>query len=162
MKSFRSNLKAISPIFATLILIAIAVIAGVVVYMFTSGTLATMTGQGTTGQEKISIQAVAVSTDTLTPNQLTVYAQAQGNIVTITNAIVKDAGGNVVGTAIIVDDPVTTTIIETQVLTTLSEITVPALDINYVEGVSATYTVTLVGASGGSFVSPTFTVTGLP
>ena len=159
MKSFNRNLKAISPIFATLILIAIAVIAGVVVYMFTSGTLATMTGQGTTGQEKISIQAVQV--DPLT-NKLTVYAQAQGNIVTITNAIVKDAGGNVVGTAIIEDDSLTPLLIETQVLTTLSEITVPALDINYVEGVSATYTVTLVGASGGSFVSPTFTVTGLP
>ena len=43
MKSFRRNLKGISPIFATLILIAIAVIAGVVVYMFTSGTLASMT-----------------------------------------------------------------------------------------------------------------------
>jgi len=33
------NKKAISPIFATLILIAIAVIAGIVVYMFTSGRL---------------------------------------------------------------------------------------------------------------------------
>ena len=45
MKNFRSfmkNCKAISPIFATLILIAIAVIAGVVVYMFTSGYLADM------------------------------------------------------------------------------------------------------------------------
>ncbi len=42
-RKFMKNSKAISPIFATLILIAIAVIAGVVVYMFTSGTLATMT-----------------------------------------------------------------------------------------------------------------------
>ena len=33
-KKFMKNSKAISPIFATLILIAIAVIAGVVVYMF--------------------------------------------------------------------------------------------------------------------------------
>ena len=50
------NRKAISPIFATLILIAIAVIAGVVVYMFTSGTLATMTNGGTAAQEKVSVQ----------------------------------------------------------------------------------------------------------
>ena len=44
-KRMMKNSKAISPIFATLILIAIAVIAGVVVYMFTSGTLATMTSE---------------------------------------------------------------------------------------------------------------------
>ena len=52
MKNFNRNIKAISPIFATLILIAIAVIAGVVVYMFTSGTLATMTGGGTSSTRK--------------------------------------------------------------------------------------------------------------
>ena len=57
-KKFVKNSKAISPIFATLILIAIAVIAGVVVYMFTSGTLATMTNGGTAAQEKSSIQGV--------------------------------------------------------------------------------------------------------
>ncbi len=56
MKNFNRNLKAISPIFATLILIAIAVIAGVVVYMFTSGTLATMTGGGTAAQEKFQFK----------------------------------------------------------------------------------------------------------
>ena len=58
LRKFMKNRKAISPIFATLILIAIAVIAGVVVYMFTSGTLATMTGGGTAAQEKVSVQAV--------------------------------------------------------------------------------------------------------
>ena len=62
MKKFQKiikNSKAISPIFATLILIAIAVIAGVVVYMFTSGTLATITGGGTAGKEKVSVQAAS-------------------------------------------------------------------------------------------------------
>ena len=58
MKSFRRQIKAISPIFATLILIAIAIIAGVVVYMFTSGALTQM--QGTTGgaQERMAVQSV--------------------------------------------------------------------------------------------------------
>ena len=56
-KKLIKNSKAISPIFATLILIAIAVIAGVVVYMFTSEILATMTGGGTAGTEKVSVQA---------------------------------------------------------------------------------------------------------
>ena len=60
-KKLIKNRKGISPIFATLILIAIAVIAGVVVYMFTSGTLATMTGGGTAAQEKVSVQAVQAS-----------------------------------------------------------------------------------------------------
>lgn len=78
-KHFNKNLKAISPIFATLILIAIAVIAGVVVYMFTSGTLSSMTGSGTAGQEKLSIQAVqATGNPTATALSVTVYAQAQG------------------------------------------------------------------------------------
>ena len=40
--------RAISPIFAALILIAIAVIGGIVVYMFTSGTLASMTARART------------------------------------------------------------------------------------------------------------------
>ena len=60
-KRMMKNSKAISPIFATLILIAIAVIAGVVVYMFTSGTLATMTSGGTAGQEKVTVQAASVA-----------------------------------------------------------------------------------------------------
>ena len=63
-KKIFNNKKAISPIFATLILIAIAVIAGVVVYTFTSGTLSTMTGGGTAGQEKISVQSASVDSDT--------------------------------------------------------------------------------------------------
>ena len=78
-KRLMKNNKGISPIFATLILIAIAVIAGVVVYMFTSGTLATMTNGGTAGQEKISIQAASYSTTsrmvTFTFNALAVQHQ---------------------------------------------------------------------------------------
>jgi flagellin-like protein len=62
MKSFRKSTRGLSPIFATLILIAIAVIAGIVVYMFTSGTLASMTGGGTAGQEKVAIQGVDITT----------------------------------------------------------------------------------------------------
>src|SRR5271157_2973452 len=94
MKRFRRSRKGISPIFATLILIAIAVIAGVVVYMFTSGTLATMTGGGTAAQEKVSIQAVKV-----TGGKINIYAQSTGgNSVAVDSVIFKDAGGNVVQT----------------------------------------------------------------
>ena len=90
LNKMRRNAKALSPIFATLILIAIAVIAGIVVYMFTSGTIASMTGGGTAGQEKVAVQGVEVSTGA-------VYAQNTGGTdVLITDAIVKDATGNVV------------------------------------------------------------------
>src|SRR5664280_840386 len=104
-KRFIKNRKAISPIFATLILIAIAVIAGVVVYMFTSGTLATMTGGGTGAQEKVSIQATAAS---ISGGNFTVWAQnTGGGSVTITNAIIKGASGNVLSTVATTGGPLT-------------------------------------------------------
>ena len=90
MKSFRRSRKGISPIFATLILIAIAVIAGVVVYMFTSGTLATMTSGGTAAQEKVAVQG---ATGSAADAGATVYAQymSGGGAVTINGALFNDA-----------------------------------------------------------------------
>ena len=133
------NSKAISPIFATLILIAIAVIAGVVVYMFTSGTLATMTSGGTVAQEKVSIQGVSNGA---------AYAQNTGSgTVTIASIIIKDAAGAVVGTpAAPTGGPVALT---AGALTpvTFTAITNPG-----------TYTVTLVTSNGGNFVSTSFVV----
>jgi len=138
-RKLMKNTKAISPIFATLILIAIAVIAGVVVYMFTSGTLATMTGSGTAGQEKMAIQAVSgeATTDTIT-----IYAQSlSGDAITLDTVILKDASGAVVEA--ITDD--------TSVTPTLTTIPVTCTDLSLVAG--STYTVTLVSANGGQFVS---------
>ena len=135
------NKKAISPIFATLILIAIAVIAGIVVYMFTSGTIASMTGGGTAGQEKVAIQAVEGMGTTVT-----IYAQSTGGgNVTIDSVIIKTADGTVydatttVGTSIISDT-----------LTTVAITDVVALD----PGTS--YTATIVSVAGNQFVSPSF------
>ena len=91
-RKFRKNSKAISPIFATLILIAIAVIAGVVVYMFTSGTLATMTNGGTAGQEKIAVQGASGATGL---KSITAYIeQTSGPQATVNGMIVKDGSGN--------------------------------------------------------------------
>src|SRR5664280_1529362 len=104
IKRFINNRKAISPIFATLILIAIAVIAGVVVYAFTSGTLATMTGGGTAASEKVSIQAANAYSGNGTFN---VWAQCtSGGPVSITNAIIKGNNGNVVATVVPTGAPV--------------------------------------------------------
>ena len=93
-KKFIKNSKAISPIFATLILIAIAVIAGVVVYMFTSGTLATMTGGGTAAQEKISVQAASFKLGATPAGTVTVYLRAnRRSTATVNGLIVKDSSG---------------------------------------------------------------------
>ena len=141
---FMKNSKAISPIFATLILIAIAVIAGVVVYMFTSGTLATMTGQGTAGSEKVAIQAVQAKGTTLT-----VYAQSlSGGKIVLDSIIVKDAAGSIVGS------PITTFTYNPTggIGSALTTVGGTASGLN----VGDSYTVTLVSKAGGSFVSPSF------
>jgi len=146
MKSFRRSRKGISPIFATLILIAIAVIAGVVVYMFTSGTLATMTSGGTAAQEKVAVQG---ATGTAGDAGATVYAQymSGGGAVTINGALFNDAaGGTIAGTV-----PAGTTLPTTGALTPIViTVTTGTLTSGH------TYTVTLTSAKGGSFVSPSF------
>ena len=142
MKNFNRNIKAISPIFATLILIAIAVIAGVVVYMFTSGTLATMTGGGTAAQEKVSVQAVSTNS-----TGFTAYAQStSGSVVKITNAIIKDSSGVVLSTVAVGGTPVS--------LTSGQLVSVTGL---YTFTSGSSYTVTLVSQAGGNFVSSSFT-----
>jgi flagellin-like protein len=159
MKNFNRNLKGISPIFATLILIAIAVIAGVVVYMFTSGTLATMTGGGTAGTEKVQIQAVqsgATSGTTTITSTLTIYAQSSTGNVPIPNLLIKNGAGAVVGTGAQIMStagapaaiPIGTTL---TTVTSLITWTVAPVS-------GATYTATLVSTAGGNFVSPSFTM----
>jgi flagellin-like protein len=158
MKSFRRNLKGISPIFATLILIAIAVIAGVVVYMFTSGTLATMTSGGTAGQEKVSVQAVQYSTSTF---NVTLYVQSTaGPNPVVSSIIIKDSSGNTVytvglatATPITPAPTITSGALSTGILYNINS--APLASSNIPAG---TYTATLVTKAGGSFVSPSFVV----
>ena len=142
MKTFRKSTRGLSPIFATLILIAIAVIAGIVVYMFTSGTIASMTGGGTAGQEKVAVQGV----DVVTPAAL---AQNTGSTeVIITNYLIKDASGNIVNQG-------TVTAGATGTLTVGGGLVpVPITLANTVA--ASSYTVTLVSSKGGSFVSSSF------
>jgi len=144
MKSFRRSRKGISPIFATLILIAIAVIAGVVVYMFTSGTLATMTSGGTAAQEKVAVQG---ATGTAGDAGATVYAQymSGGGAVTINGALFTDAAGGTIAGAITGG---------TVTLPTTGALTPVVITGGLTTG--HTYTVTLTSSRGGSFVSPSF------
>jgi len=156
-KQFMKNTKGISPIFATLILIAIAVIAGVVVYMFTSGMLAGMTGQSSAGQEKITIQSAqykVVGTTTGTDDTITLLVQCtSGPQPNPQSIIIKDSMGNTAGTATAVitptpsagANPFASGALVTIVGTMTADLTV-----------DGSYTATFVTAAGGSFVSPSF------
>ena len=156
-KKLLKNSKAISPIFATLILIAIAVIAGVVVYMFVSGTLATMTSGGTAGQEKVSVQAASFRA-TLTGGTVTVYVeQTGGPIASINGLIIKDSSGNTVGTAALTSGagtPPTELLVSGTLTTVTGTYTFPQGGSDLSTSVS--YTVTVTTVAGGSFVSPSF------
>ena len=103
-----------------------------------------MTGGGTAAQEKMSIQAVE-----LTTTGVKVYAKSDsGAQIALDSAIIKDASGNVAtaGAGLAVTGG--------PVLTTLTPISV-----TYTFPSSGAYTVTLVSQQSGSFVSPSFQVT---
>jgi archaeal type IV pilus assembly protein PilA len=143
-KQLMKNRKGISPIFATLILIAIAVIAGVVVYMFVSGTLATMMGGGTAAQEKITVQTAQYDSTALS---ISVYASTTTTQLPVPSGlIVKDGQGNTIEAV-----ATTSTFTATGSLTTISGTLASAL-------APGSYTVTLTTEAGGSFVSPSISV----
>jgi hypothetical protein len=153
MKSFKVNLKGISPIFAILILIAISIIAGIVVYMFTSSFASTLTGGGTVGQERIVIQAVSCVKQT---GAIKIYAQnISGGTIIVDSIILKDTAGNVVGVPI----PITSTMYNPPggIGSSLSTISFNADAARLTQG--ASYTVTLITKAGGSFPSSSFIAT---
>lgn len=140
IKKLRRNAKALSPIFAVLILIAIAVIGGIVIYMFTSGYLGTMMGGGSAGQEKVAIQSVQV-----TATGFSAWAKSTGGgTVDVTEVILRDLHGNQVGipATVSVTLDAAGTLTEIPVVTTL------------VSG--EVYTAALVTKVGNQFVSPSF------
>lgn len=144
ISKLRRNVRALSPIFAVLILIAIAVIAGIIVYMFTSGYLGTMMGGGTAGQEKVAIESVEVFSNTT----ISLWAKSTGGgDVVVTDVIIRDTGGNQVG------DPaaVAVTLLGDGTLTEIPLTGLPALP-------AGTYTAALVSKEGNQFVSASFKV----
>lgn len=140
---FLKSSKAISPIFATLILIAIVIIAGVVIYMFTSSHYAAMTSGVTTAQEEVSIEGVAAVQATKSGN-FTVWAEPKSTAaVSINSAIIKNANGNVL------------TVIQVGP-TKLNSGALTKVTGNYAFVKGSIYSITLVSARGGTFVSPSF------
>jgi len=144
VRKLRMNKKGLSVIFGVLILIAIAVIAGIIIYLYTSGYLATMMGGGGAGQEKVSI----VSIDTSTAGTILVKAKSVGGgSVIITDAVVKDSAGKTVATVVVGGATGT----ELPAAGTTTDVTVAY---GFVSG--NYYTVTLFSKLGNSFVSPSF------
>ena len=142
MAKLRRDVRALSPIFAVLLLIAIAVIAGIIIYMYTSGYLSTMMGGGTAGQEKVAIEAVQCSA----LNSVTVWAKSTGGgPVVITEAILRDASGNTVS----VDEAVDITLLADGAIEDIALTFTGMLGGN-------TYTVGLVSKAGNQFVSASF------
>jgi len=151
MKNFRMNRKGISPIFATLILIAIAVIAGVVVYMFTSGTLATMTGNTSAAQEKITVQGASIK-----GSVVTVYLeQTGGTAARVNSIIIKDQAGStfsVITALTNTPSPSTTPSATLAPLTSGTMTTIAGIS-STAPTVGSSYTLTVTTAAGGNFLS---------
>ena len=146
MKNFKRSTKGLSPIFATLILIAIAVIAGIVVYMFSSGYIGQLTGGGPAVQEKAAVQGVDVAAD-----QIWASYVAGPEDIDITGVIVRDAGGNTV----LAGTPTAAASLDKET----GALTPVGFDlVGGAGGMTSgdTYTVTLTSAKGGSFVSASF------
>jgi flagellin-like protein len=153
MKSFRRSLKAISPIFATLLLVAIVVIASSVVYMFTSGNFATMTGGGTAATERVFVLAAQITANGTGTGVVSVYAESKNGIsVSVSSITIKDANGNVVTTV----TPSTTSPYSKSLPSSgaLVQIGSGHLTLTGVTKGNA-YTLTVISTRGGSFASST-------
>jgi len=142
------NKKGLSVIFGVLILIAIAVIAGIIIYLYTSGYLATMMGGGGAGQEKVSIISMLGTAGT----GFTINAKSVGGgAVIVMDAVVKDSAGTTLATVIDLNGGVGYTLPADG---TTTPVTVP-----YAAAASGVYyTVTLVSTLGNTWVSAAFKV----
>jgi len=156
MAKLRRDVRALSPIFAVLLLIAIAVIAGIIIYMYTSGYLSTMMGGGTAGQEKVAIQTVRVGAVAGSTQDVILYCKSTGGgPVYITDAILKNAAGQTIevvsGAEVVV---LAGTFAYLPADGTLGTVTCTFAAANLVAGQS--YTVSLVSQAGNQFVSGAF------
>jgi archaeal type IV pilus assembly protein PilA len=92
----REHKKGISPIIATLLLILIAIAAGVVVYAYVIGFVGNTTGTGTNPivNEKFSINAWTYNSNN---DSMTIFVQNTGsNAINITSAYVYSGTGSLV------------------------------------------------------------------
>jgi flagellin-like protein len=144
IKSRRSK-RGLSPIFATLILIAIAVIAGIVVYAFVSGAIPGLVSGPGAGSEKVAVQ----SANGFTNGTVTVLYQWTGGAQpTINSVLLRNSAGVAIGTY-----NITTAVTPTTVGTLYS---IPATFGAGLMSAGNTYSVALISNAGGNFDSPSF------
>lgn len=129
---FRVSKKAVSPVIATLLMIAVAVAASVIVYVWSAGLLGTlMGGGGSQVKEQLIVEAYSWPSPGST---LTLYLRNTGSsAVNVEKVYVGGTAGGVTAT----DIPVGTS---------------TSLTVNGVSGVAGTaYTVKIVTKTGGVF-----------
>ncbi|MGC9208605.1 MAG: archaellin/type IV pilin N-terminal domain-containing protein [Nitrososphaeria archaeon] len=88
--------KAISPIIATLILIVITVVAGILLYSFVSGYISSLTSTSSSSVPNVKITAVSYNSS----NIITLYVQNFGTspVTFVNNSYVYSSDGTYVGT----------------------------------------------------------------
>jgi len=134
--SFRMNRKAVSPVIAVLLMIAIAVAAAILVYVWSMGLIGTLqTGGGQQVKEQIIMDSYSWTTDNLI---MIVRNVGQANVIIDAAYIggLTASGLDVGGTPLDV---------QTTAILTLT----PDLTLNPTDGVA--YTVKLVTKTGGVF-----------
>jgi len=85
--------KAVSPVVATVILVLISVVAGVMLWLWVSGFTSAATAPQPALYERIKIEAVQVSESTVT-----IYVRNVGSVATTIDYVyVLDPGGTIIG-----------------------------------------------------------------
>ena len=88
--------KGVSPVIATIILVLIAVVAGVLLWLWVSGYSSALPSQNPALYERIKIEAVNVSSTTTT-KQLSIYVRNIGNAnVTISSIYILRPDGTMI------------------------------------------------------------------
>ncbi|MGB9622930.1 MAG: hypothetical protein ACPL07_03695, partial [Candidatus Bathyarchaeia archaeon] len=109
--------------------------------MYSSGYLASMMGWGTTGQEKVAVQAVEVSSSTSI--SLTV-SNSGPNAVKIVSVIIRDSSGNAYTSVTGLTNTINSNAVGTVTVTLSKALT------------AGTYTAAVVTDQGNQFVSGSF------
>lgn len=143
--------KGISPIIAVLLLILIAIAAGVMVYAFVAGWVGSATTTTTVAQGQLSID---VADANATAGNITVYVRNIGGVtVTIKSIYVVEAGGGIISWRNVTTGLDTYTVADLTIKVAPGE--VKKFDINFGNNVlkdGYLYTIKLVGEDGTAYV----------
>jgi flagellin-like protein len=99
LRSFYRNTKALSPVVATILLVAIAVIASVLTYLWATGFIGAIQTRPSQATETIHIQAASFTAGGTPAGAFTIYIQNAGSQgVTYVQVFLLNTAGTVLGT----------------------------------------------------------------